>query len=723
MAKSAVLEPRFVAIIASEVGCRPQQVAGRRRAVRRGGDRPLRRPLPQGGHRRPRRGAARDHLTSAASTSSSSTSAATRSWRASRSRASSPPSSSRRSAPPTSKQRARGPLPALQAQAPHPRARSPASGGWSRWPTPCSAAAADAATARGAGRRRSSTPEKGVADARRRSPARATSCAERARRGRRRARASCAASCADRGRAARRACSPARRRTRGRQVPRLLRARRAAAGTSPPTACSPSCAASARGCCALRSAARRRARGRAPAPLRGGDAARAPPAAGRSRAATADGYKRLLRPSIEQRGARRAASERAERAGDRRLRAPTCGTCCSRRPLGQVPVVAARPRPAHRLQAAPWWTPPARVVGDRRIYPSEPHADEAGAARDGRCARSQQARRPRRSRSATAPASRETEAFAREVARRSAGLAKRGRGDRARGRRLASTRPRTWRARSSPTSTSPCAARCRSPAGCRTRSPSWSRSSRSRIGVGQYQHDVDQGAARARSWTRWSRLRQPRSASSSTPRRPPLLRARLRPRPSAGARTIVAHRDTQRRRSARAQALLKVAGFGPRTFEQAAGFLRVRGGENPLDRTAVHPERYAVVERWPRPWACRSGSWSATPTLVGRARLRPLRRRRGAASASSPWRTSAPSCCGPAATRAPSSTPRVARRRDHHQGPQARHGARGAGLERGQLRRLRRHRRPPRRPRPRLRADPPWSPTRARPSRSARSSR
>jgi len=44
-------------------------------------------------------------------------------------------------------------------------------------------------------------------------------------------------------------------------------------------------------------------------------------------------------------------------------------------------------------------------------------------------------------------------------------------------------------------------------------------------------------------------------------------------------------------------ALMAVSGFGPKTFEQAAGFLRIRGGENPLDMTAVHPESYAVVEK------------------------------------------------------------------------------------------------------------------------------
>jgi uncharacterized protein len=45
------------------------------------------------------------------------------------------------------------------------------------------------------------------------------------------------------------------------------------------------------------------------------------------------------------------------------------------------------------------------------------------------------------------------------------------------------------------------------------------------------------------------------------------------------------------------RALLEVPGLGQKTFEQAAGFLRVRGGKEPLDESAVHPERYALVAR------------------------------------------------------------------------------------------------------------------------------
>jgi uncharacterized protein len=62
------------------------------------------------------------------------------------------------------------------------------------------------------------------------------------------------------------------------------------------------------------------------------------------------------------------------------------------------------------------------------------------------------------------------------------------------------------------------------------------------------------------------------------------------------ARNIVAHRDAKGAFESR-QALKQVERLGPKAFEQAAGFLRVVGGSNPLDRSAVHPEAYPVVER------------------------------------------------------------------------------------------------------------------------------
>jgi uncharacterized protein len=112
------------------------------------------------------------------------------------------------------------------------------------------------------------------------------------------------------------------------------------------------------------------------------------------------------------------------------------------------------------------------------------------------------------------------------------------------------------------------------------------------IGVGQYQHDVDQ-----------SKLRQSlddvvvscvnkvgvdvNTASAE------LLRyiSGLGP---VLAKNVVEHRKEKGPFKSR-QELLNVQRFGPKAFEQAAGFIRIRGAENPLDSSAVHPERYKLV--------------------------------------------------------------------------------------------------------------------------------
>src|SRR6266536_492549 len=114
------------------------------------------------------------------------------------------------------------------------------------------------------------------------------------------------------------------------------------------------------------------------------------------------------------------------------------------------------------------------------------------------------------------------------------------------------------------------------------------------IGVGQYQHDVDQRNLQQSLETviescvnrvgvdlntsSWTLLRYVAGVTERT------------------AINIVKYRDENGRFRSRTQ-LLKVPGVGPKTFEQAAGFLRIRDGENPLDRTAVHPESYPVVEQ------------------------------------------------------------------------------------------------------------------------------
>ena len=114
------------------------------------------------------------------------------------------------------------------------------------------------------------------------------------------------------------------------------------------------------------------------------------------------------------------------------------------------------------------------------------------------------------------------------------------------------------------------------------------------IGVGQYQHDVDQNRLHKSLETviescvnrvgvdlntaSWALLRYVAGINERT------------------AQKIVEFRNENGRFRSRVQ-LTAVPGIGPKTFEQAAGFLRIRNGDNPLDITAVHPESYAVVEQ------------------------------------------------------------------------------------------------------------------------------
>ena len=114
------------------------------------------------------------------------------------------------------------------------------------------------------------------------------------------------------------------------------------------------------------------------------------------------------------------------------------------------------------------------------------------------------------------------------------------------------------------------------------------------IGVGQYQHDVSQSKLKRRlDETVESCVNrvgvEVNTASAS------LLSYVAGIGPSVAQR-IVQHREASGPFCSR-QELLRVGGLGPKTFEQAAGFLRVRDGAHPLDASAVHPERYALVER------------------------------------------------------------------------------------------------------------------------------
>jgi uncharacterized protein len=112
--------------------------------------------------------------------------------------------------------------------------------------------------------------------------------------------------------------------------------------------------------------------------------------------------------------------------------------------------------------------------------------------------------------------------------------------------------------------------------------------------VGQYQHDVDQkGLSSELDLTVERTVNRVgvelNTASAPLLRRVSGLSERL-------ARNLVKHRDDEGPFSSR-KALLDIPGFGPKTFELAAGFLRLHDGDHPLDRTAVHPERYALVDK------------------------------------------------------------------------------------------------------------------------------
>jgi uncharacterized protein len=114
------------------------------------------------------------------------------------------------------------------------------------------------------------------------------------------------------------------------------------------------------------------------------------------------------------------------------------------------------------------------------------------------------------------------------------------------------------------------------------------------IGVGQYQHDVNQSELARMLDTVVEDCVNKVGVDLNTASAP--LLARVAGLSGTVAAGIVRWRDAHGAFRNRLQ-LLDVTGLGPRTFEQAAGFLRIRGGDNPLDMSGVHPETYPVVEK------------------------------------------------------------------------------------------------------------------------------
>jgi protein Tex len=114
------------------------------------------------------------------------------------------------------------------------------------------------------------------------------------------------------------------------------------------------------------------------------------------------------------------------------------------------------------------------------------------------------------------------------------------------------------------------------------------------IGVGQYQHDVNQSDLARSLDTVVEDCVNSVGVDLNTASVP--LLARVSGLSQTVAKSVVRWRDANGAFASRAD-LLKVTGLGAKTFEQSAGFLRLRGGSNPLDMTGVHPETYAVVEQ------------------------------------------------------------------------------------------------------------------------------
>ena len=133
------------------------------------------------------------------------------------------------------------------------------------------------------------------------------------------------------------------------------------------------------------------------------------------------------------------------------------------------------------------------------------------------------------------------------------------------------------------------------------------------IGVGQYQHDVDQTALKHSLDDTVVSCVNRVGVEVNTASAPLLayvagLGAQL-------AANIVAYRNEHGAFRSRRQ-LLDVSRLGPKAYEQAAGFLRIRDAEHPLDASAVHPERYKLVDRMARDRGCSVGEMVGQHDLV-----------------------------------------------------------------------------------------------------------
>ncbi len=328
-------------------------------------------------------------------------------------------------------------------------------------------------------------------------------------------------------------------------------------------------------------------------------------------AASEDGYKRLLRPSMTNE-VRRELRERAEAEAIRVFR-DNLESLLTQAPFGQVPVVGLDPgfRTGCKLAVV---DPTGRVLDTGVIYPVEPRSQVAKAA--GELVALVRRHRARAVAVGNGTGGRETETFARQ-ALREAGIEG----------VIVAIVPETGASVYSASAVARAelpdldvalrgavsiARRFQDPLAELVKIEPRS------LGVGQYQHDVDQkalaGELDVAVESTVNRVGvELNSASPSLLRRVSGLSERV-------AASIVEHRDAGGPFATRRR-LLDVAGFGPKAFELAAGFLRISGGEHPLDRTAVHPERYPLVKAMAAELGVGLAELVGDPARVGEVRF------------------------------------------------------------------------------------------------------
>jgi uncharacterized protein len=139
------------------------------------------------------------------------------------------------------------------------------------------------------------------------------------------------------------------------------------------------------------------------------------------------------------------------------------------------------------------------------------------------------------------------------------------------------------------------------------------------IGVGQYQHDVDPGGLKKSLDDVVSSCVNAVGVEVNTASKELLSYVSGLGPKLAG--NLVSRRDQKGPFASRAD-LLDVPGMGPKTFEQAAGFLRIRQSDNPLDASAVHPESYALVEKMAKDLGCTVSDLMAKPELRAKIDLK-----------------------------------------------------------------------------------------------------